>query len=137
MMYPEEQKTNMIEKMKNSLALSNTIKIKMIREGLFTVDNIKSSLEKILPPQLFQSMNVYYTSTGDIMISLNLTTNDRILLHLYDYINEVFHAFFEYNMTIIREVLTRDEVNYLLDKSHTNLFYSLELYSQGNLTIRI
>lgn len=137
MMYPEEQKTNMIEKMKNSLALSNTIKIKMIREGLFTVDNIKSSLEKILPPQLFQSMNVYYTSTGDIMISIILNNNDRVMFHLYDYINEVFHAFFQYNMDKIRSILTNDELIYLLDKNNTNLFYSLELYYQGQLTIRI
>lgn len=137
MMYPEEQKTNMIEKMKNSLALSNTIKIKMIREGLFTVDNIKSSLEKILPPQLFQSMNVYYTSTGDIMISIILNSNDRVMFHLYGYINEVFHAFFQYNMDKIRTILTNDELIYLLDKNNTNLFYSLELYYQGQLTIRI
>lgn len=137
MMYPEEQKTNMIEKMKNSLALSNTIKIKMIREGLFTVDNIKSSLEKILPPQLFQSMNVYYTSTGDIMISIILNSNDRVMFHLYDYINEVFRAFFQYNMDKIRSILTNDELIYLLDKNNTNLFYSLELYYQGQLTIRI
>lgn len=136
-MYPENQENNMANQMKQNLIDSNTIKIKLIKSSLFTIDNIKKSLSKILSLELTQGMNVYNTSTGDIMLSLNLTTNDRILLHLYDYINEVFHAFFEYNMTIIREVLTIDEVNYLLDKSHTNLFYSLELYSKGNLTIRI
>lgn len=136
--YPHNEESNVMNQMKENLLDSNKIKIKMVQNNIFAVDNVTHYLGNITP--LFMDINdvvVFNTSTGDTLIKMKIKQDYSTLFNLYNIINDIFYLFFISNADKLENILTIDEQRFLQSKKNMNLFYSLETYDKGVIYIRI
>lgn len=138
-MYPQNQETNVASQMKSDLLNSNDIKIKMIKNGSFTLERAKHVLNLITPDRYRHDMIIFNNSAGDLLIKFKIeNTNYNELFDLYKMLNEVFYYYFQFEIADrLDNILTIEEKKYLMDKRNTNLFYSIESYADGIIYIRI